>query len=509
MRNPAISLWIRYSTQVEVLLLATDTTGQTLQFPIRPGIENAKAGDWQYVEIPIKPVAGGRIGRLVEAGILVEARNREPLQGVVRQGVVSFDDFRLRESSDIFHVDPASATAPPPSERTPSLGVNIHRFQDDPALDLARDAGFSFVRMDMYWADIEKEGRYNFAACDELLRALEKRGMGVLWILDYGHPDHGGKRPLTPQDIAAFARFAEATAMHFKGRNVRYEIWNEPNAGNFWPPAPNGTEYATLLREAAAAIRKADPDATVSSGGVYRFDEAFLTQAVFTQPANSRVAGDLTAIGVHPYAKDGPETIATDVEILRDRVAHTLGQGIGIWDTEWGYSSTDTSKDSPANGHTEASRNRQAVLAVREVLTVWALGFPVAVWYDLRDDGTDPSNPENNYGLLDSGGNTKPAMTALRTLTGALKGRQYTGIVQDPPAGIHAMRWIGPKDTVMIVWTDRPGEKRKIEFAKRDLISATSLLGGTIKLKDGSGGLAQLDIDEGSGPIYLQTNREP
>jgi hypothetical protein len=44
------------------------------------------------------------------------------------------------------------------------------------------------------------------------------------------------------------------------------------------------------------------------------------------------------------------------------------------------------------------------MLAAREILTVWSLGFSLGVWYDLRDDGTDGRNPEQNYGLLDSEG---------------------------------------------------------------------------------------------------------
>jgi hypothetical protein len=75
--------------------------------------------------------------------------------------------------------------------------------------------------------------------------------MGALWILDYGHPDHGGSVPRTTDDIVAFGRFAEAAAEHFEGRNVRDEIWNEPDVEHFWPPVANVEEYPALLRQAA------------------------------------------------------------------------------------------------------------------------------------------------------------------------------------------------------------------------------------------------------------------
>jgi hypothetical protein len=492
--SPAISLWIRFPPDVTPSLVTKDSGGQTLRFPIQATLEHSKAGDWQYVVVPLSPKPKGH---LVEAGIMVQA-----LAQVEVQGAVSFDDVRLRESSEILNIDATTEAGPPPpesSELAPRLGVNIHLLRDDPALDLARAAGFGLVRMDLLWANAERGGRYRFFAYDALLRALEARGMGVLWILDYGHPDHGGSTPRTPQDVAAFGRFAEAAAAHFKGRNVRYEVWNEPDTPQFWKPSPNASEYATLLRESVAAIRRADPTAKVSSGGLSRFDGAFLSQAV-----TPSLAGSLSAIGIHPYPKASPETIAPELGMLREWVARAFGDQIEIWDTEWGYSSANAPKEAPSNGHTEEGRRRQAGLAVRELLTVWAVGLPLAVWYDLRDDGTDPANQEHNYGLLDSSGNEKAAMKAIRTLTGAAGGRKYAGMIQETPAGIHAMRLDGSTDTIFIVWTDRPGERRAIEYAKHDLISATDFMGNAVKSKDRPSGQARVEIDDASGPIYLR-----
>jgi len=499
--NPAISLWIRFPPEVEVALLARDTSSHALRIPIpAASLEHPKAGDWQYVVVPLSDHATGRItGRLVEIGIQVQARTR-----VTVQGSVSFDDVTMRDASEVFHVDAAARAAnsaaplaPESSELASRLGVNMHRLRDDAALDLAHAAGFRFVRVDMLWANVERGGSYRFFAYDTLLRALDARGMGALWILDYGHPDHGGKTPRTPQDVAAFGRFAEAAAIHFKGRNVRYEVWNEPNISQFWTPSPNAAEYAALLGEAVAAIHRVDPSAKVSSGGVSRMDVPFLSRAL-----NSGLAAGLAAAGIHPYPEKGPESIAPDLALLRDWAARTLGARIEIWDTEWGYSSANAPKEAPSNGHTEAGRRRQAVLAVRELLTVWTVGFPLAVWYDLRDDGPDPANPEHNYGLLDASGNEKPALLAIRTLMEAVRGRNYAGMVQETPAGMHAIRLDGPAGAIFVVWNDRP-DRRPVEYPKQDLISVTDWMGHTVKSKNRPAGQARVEIDDSAGPIYL------
>jgi hypothetical protein len=134
---------------------------------------------------------------------------------------------------------------------------------------------------------------------------------------------------------------------------------------------------------------------------------------------------------------------------------------------------------------------------------VWAVGLPLAVWYDLRDDGTDPANPEHNYGLLDSSGNEKPAIKAIRTLMSVVSGRRYAGMIQETPEGIHAMRMDGLTDTVVIVWTDQPDGRRRIEYPTRNLISATDLMGQAVKLKGEHSGQARVEIDAAAGPLYL------
>src|ERR1700733_6706588 len=97
-RDPVISLWIRFPPEVDVSLVVKDTSKRTLRFPIRASIEHPKAGNWQYVEVPLlakhaeDPAqydSGSIKGRVIETGILVQARD-----GVTAQGSVSFDDVR-------------------------------------------------------------------------------------------------------------------------------------------------------------------------------------------------------------------------------------------------------------------------------------------------------------------------------------------------------------------------------------------------------------------------------
>jgi hypothetical protein len=283
---------------------------------------------------------------------------------------------------------------------------------------------------------------------------------------------------------------------------VRYEIWNEPNVDRFWPPRPNAGEYATLLRAAAAGIRRADPAARIVSGGLARFDLPFLAAVIAAGGM-----GEVNAVGIHPYRRLAPESLAAELPPLRQLLANGSAASLEIWDTEWGYASYDYfSKNLRGDGHSAPGLDRQAVLACREALTVWALGLPVAVWYDLRDDGSDPRNPEHNYGLLDANGAAKPAMKALRELARIAHDRTYTGTLRDVPDGVHAMLLEGPEDRVYVVWSDQPDARIAMRLPMEGLLSVTNLIGEPVKVKN-SHGEAEVALVETAGPIYVRRTR--
>jgi len=506
-RHGAISLWIRGSAETKVTLLVGDKSEGTRRYPFEAtSLEHPSGTDWRQVVIPLaakstgywdEDHSGAPKGRMTSIAILAEPRF--PLTA---HGTVAFDDVRLLESADLsFELAPEMPLieAPPGAAQLgPRFGVNIHTLNDDHALQAAHNAGFGFVRADLLWAQIERNGRYRFGAYDRLLTALEARGMSALWILDYGHPQHGGGPPRNPDDVAAFARFAEAAAAHFKGHNVRYEIWNEPDTERFWPPSPNPREYAALLKEAASAIHRADPAAQVASGGLSRIDLTFLQGVV-----NAGGWSNLTAAAIHPYRRLAPESLAGDLPLLRVLLANGPGAQTEIWDTEWGYASYDYfSKNLKGDGHSAQGRERQAVLAAREALTVWALGLPIAVWYDLRDNGEDPKNPEHNYGLLDAEGEEKPVIHAIRALTHAAADHTNAGLVRDLPDGAHAMALKGAAGTVYVVWSDQPDSRLTVRFPAASFQWAANLTGDPIKVKSGHSEV-EIPLPETAGPIFV------
>ena len=158
----------------------------------------------------------------------------------------------------------------------PRFGVSTHqgRNPDDVNIRLATDIGAQIVRIDITWADVEKVGSFRLKKIEHLINELRQKSKSIILILDYGHPDHtdGGLAtgfpfvPRTPEQQDAFFRYAGAVVERFRGPDIAYEVWNEPNLQYFWPSTARA--YGALLKGAAASIRKIDPKATVLAAGI-------------------------------------------------------------------------------------------------------------------------------------------------------------------------------------------------------------------------------------------------
>jgi hypothetical protein len=322
-----------------------------------------------------------------------------------------------------------AATELPPLVLPLGVGVNIHFTQGHARdLDMMAAAGVKFVRMDFGWAGIERvKGTYDWAGYDDLTANLEKRGLSAIYIFDYSNPLYEAsvtsKNPIngteqqdtaSPQhreSIAAFARWAAASADHFRTKSIIWEIWNEPNI-TFWKPKPDVEQYTALAIATCKAVHEAVPEAKIigpaTSGLPLDFLESFL---------KSGVLEDLSAVSVHPYRSysKAPETVLVDyakVRTLIDRYAPAGKPQIPIVSGEWGY----------ASHRKGVSDEMQAAFLVRQQLVNLSAGIPISIWYDWKNDGLDAAEREHNFGTVTYDLQPKPAYRALQTLTRELGG---------------------------------------------------------------------------------------
>jgi polysaccharide biosynthesis protein PslG len=392
----------------------------------------------------------------------------------------------------------ASAADKIPPLRIPdAVGVNIHFDNPQPGeFDMLVAAGFKVIRTDILWDQCEtRKGVYDFSRWDKLFALYDKHNLRALCPLLYSNPLYDNNlSPHSDEGVQAFANFAVAAVKHFKGRGVMWEIYNEPN-NVFWRPQPNVNAYIKLARATAKAIRDAAPDEMIVGPALSGTDGAWL-EPIY----QAGLLKSLDAVTVHPYGNAPPEERErhyAGVRALIDRY-QPKNKSIPIFAGEWGYSSTTFS---------EAD---QAKLLARMILFNLSQQIPLTIWYDWRDDGPDPSNAENRFGVVENAYRAKenpplkpkPAYHAIKTLTTQLDGFTFTRRVKTDSSYDFILLFERGHERRIAAWTtsDQP---RTVTFPSfGTTASRTDHLGKV--LADVSAEAGTLTVQLNDGPVYFK-----
>ena len=296
------------------------------------------------------------------------------------------------------------------------FGVNIHFTGLPHDLHMIAEAGFKFIRMDLAWSRIEKaKGVYDFkgSGYDSLTLGCEELGIRILYILDYSNELYESDRSVrTEAGRKAFGDFAEAAAKRYAGKGILWEVWNEANIKQFWTPQPSVDDYCKLVEAAASRIRNADPSGQVVAGATSGIPFEWL-EGCF----KNGLLNWIDVLSVHPYRPQPPETVIQDYTKLRGLIARyaPAGKQIPVISGEWGYSNINWDK-------TALTEQQQADYLVRMFLLNSYQNIPVSIWYDWKNDGTDPNEREHQFGTVKHDLNPKAAYLAAKVLSSTLKG---------------------------------------------------------------------------------------
>ena len=325
-------------------------------------------------------------------------------------------------------------TPPAAAQLTRSLGLNIALEQASSqersaALDAIAAAGFGWVRQRFPWDQIEPErGVFAWESWDELVAALDARGLQVVAVLDgapaWARAEVDAANPLAPPASRAdFGRFAAAVAQRY-GSSLRfYQIWDEPNIAPHWGNRyVDAADYAALLREGAVQVRSADPDAvvllaalapTVEGGGLNQSDVAYL-DALYAAGA----APWFDAAAAQPYGFDRPPDDPPAAgrlnfrraELLRAVMLRREDAATPLWLTAFGWRSDDAGAASWL-GVDPATQATWAVEALEWARRHWDWegGLAWAAW--------QPAQPASDlrwgFALVAPDGQPTPTLAAL------------------------------------------------------------------------------------------------
>jgi len=293
------------------------------------------------------------------------------------------------------------------------------------AAQLARDAGIRWTRDEIGWAGLQPtRDEWRWQRFDRAVDTMRAHDIETLGLLCYGAPwavslrtADGRPDILSLPDLEAWKDYVAATVEHFRDRVHVWELWNEPNSQTFWHPRPDPKEYARLVVAGAEAAKRADPTCWIVGCNTGDVDPAF-HRAVFDEGAWQHI----DIIGVHPYR---PPHTPEHTDMLGDLLhvadlsaAH--GHVKPMWLTEIGIATFP--------GIDGATEWWAAALLLRFYLTAWSSGLvEKSFWYDFRDDGADPREEQQNFGILRRDWTPKLAYDAYRLMATTLAGYAPNG----------------------------------------------------------------------------------
>ena len=139
---------------------------------------------------------------------------------------------------------------------------------------------------------------------------------------------------------------------------------------------------------------------------------------------------------------------------------------------------------------TFATERAQAITVVKKIAFAPAQDFQNYIWYDLRDDGTNGADPEDNFGLVRRDFSPKPALVAAHTTLDRLNGKRFARRLA-MGENVFALLYEGARESVLVLWKEN-GASAPMTFqtdaraaVSCDAMGAstrTSLAGGALKI---------------------------
>jgi hypothetical protein len=336
----------------------------------------------------------------------------------------------------------------------PVMGINTFLEQEaevakrERSLQLIREAGFTFIRQEFPWEDIEIHGRGDFEdrrnveaigivsswdKYDNIVDLAEQNGIEIMvrlsnppsWSRSLPDEEIGSQAP--PDDITDFSDFAATVAGRYAGRITYFQVWNEPNIYPEWGEQDvNPEAYTALLCDAYGRIKQANPEAVVVAGAMsptVAMNGRNMNDLIFLQRMYNAGAGDcfdiLSAQGYGLFSGATDQRLRPTVinyphhMLLRDVMVQNGDAHKSIWISEMGWNVVPDGLPQNFGQVTEEQQARYAVEAYERARSEWPWLGMVNYWFFKRKDQSELNEPFYYFRAMEPDFTPLPVWEAL------------------------------------------------------------------------------------------------
>lgn len=386
------------------------------------------------------------VSLLPAATSLYDLTGEETAAGQLR-GVLHWLNTAVRPQPTLAPDTTMAYTAVSPLGVNTFLQTEVEEVKRAHSLELARQAGFTCMRQEFTWEDIEVHGKGDFVdrrnnangvdawlKYDHIVELAEAYDMTLIarlsnppaWTRALPEEQTGALAP--PDDYQDFVDFVTAVASRYQGRIHYYQIWNEPNGNGEWGyhQPVNPEQYTDLLCRAYEAVKAVDPTAVVLAGALtptVELSPANVNDLVFLQRMyNAGAAACFDVMSAQGY---GLWSGATDQRLrptvinfphhllIRDLMVRNGDAAKPIWISEMGWNVAPEGIDAHYGRVTETQQARYAVEAYDRIQAEWPWVGVSAYWFLKRPSDSEQNDAWYYFRLLEPDFTPLPVYTAL------------------------------------------------------------------------------------------------
>ncbi|MEA2405686.1 MAG: polysaccharide biosynthesis protein PslG [Thermoleophilaceae bacterium] len=307
-------------------------------------------------------------------------------------------------------------------------------------LDMLHDAGANAIRLDLSWSSMETDGKGQYASwyiqkTDAVIQAAQDRGIKVVATL-WSTPCWASSAPDTlkqscagawwdrgvdrypPSNMNDYGDAVAFVAKRWGSKLASLEIWNEPNLPDQYTlhSADPAASYAQILKAAYPRAKAEAPSLPVLAGALSGSDGDFM-QRLYTLG----IKGNFDGFSIHPYNEwrdpDDPWlpewrkwSFLKGPVWIHDILGQHGDGDKGVWLTEFGFSSCKPGADRWCVDQAQQAEYTKDSFRIARTFSF----VKAALVYNLRNKGTDPTDRESQFGLINRDFSPKPAFAAFR-----------------------------------------------------------------------------------------------
>jgi len=359
----------------------------------------------------------------------------------------------------------------------PPFGVNVFLEQEveqskrERSLQMLSEAGFTWMRQEFPWEDIEIHGKGDFEdrrhephrsaweKYDHIVGLADQYDVEILARLSnppaWARRDGDARGTYAPPDnLADWGDYVHALASRYAGSIRYYQLWNEPNIYPEWGEQPVDPEaYTRLLCEGYHRIKEADPDAVVVAGALaptVSLDRGpgpglGMGEFVFLQrmyDAGAAACFDVLSVNDYMLWSGPTDHRMRPLNINFSRPAYVRDMMVAngdattpLWISE--MNSNAVPNDPTIHGWgafgqvTPEQQARYAVLAYERVIEDWPWAGLVNFWFLKRASDAEKNQSWYYFRMVEPDFTPLPVYDAMRAYTSGLRPVLHSGTYQE------------------------------------------------------------------------------